>query len=380
MNPDASGNANAPADHAHAAAPAAAHEPAPAGPTPGVALATLEEGNMRFVAGDAQGPRRDQPRRCETFGGQHPFAAILACADSRVPVEIVFDAGIGDLFTVRVAGNVADTDEIGTLEYGVDHLGIPLIVVLGHTKCGAVTAVVEGAEVHDNIAKLVDNIVPAAARTRQKYPTLKGQALVSAAVKMNVWQSMEDLISHSKVVREKLAAGKVKVVGGVYDLHSGAVEWMGEHPNQVDLLKGIVPTPPQLGEARPRSGSGDLPHGKPGKAAPAGQTSKAADHAVSPAAHEEEHPAGGKHDPAKPAKPEAAHADIEEHSNGKKATLEEVAGDEEKPSAGKKWIPHNPWALGACAAGGALISACVLHFVRPRAAAAAPAVAAESKE
>jgi carbonic anhydrase len=202
------------------------------------ALKALTEGNARYVMGTAQGPRRDQERRCDTFAnGQHPVAAVLSCADSRVPAELIFDQGIGDLFVIRVAGNVADTDEVGTLEYGVEHLGTPVVVAMGHSKCGAVTAVVEKAQVHGCMEQLVDNIVPAVERARQENPKATGAAMVAAATQQNVWQSIEDMYARSDVLREAAKAGKIKVVGAIYDLHSGTVQWMGQHPQEAALLK-----------------------------------------------------------------------------------------------------------------------------------------------
>lgn len=204
--------------------------------TPDQALQNLKDGNARYLAGASQNPRRDAKRRAETVsGGQHPFAIILSCADSREPVEILFDQGIGDLFVVRVAGNVADVDELGTMEYGADHLGAPLIVVLGHTKCGAVTAVVKGEHVHGNIPQLVDNIIPAAKKVKDKGVT--GDAAIPEAIKANVMQSIEDTFKNSDILRERVAAGKLKIVGGVYDLEKGTVEWIGEHPDQANLVK-----------------------------------------------------------------------------------------------------------------------------------------------
>lgn len=213
-----------------------AHSAAPS-VTPDQALKNLKDGNARYTSGKSQAPRRDAKRRAETVsGGQHPFAIILSCADSREPVEILFDQGIGDLFVVRVAGNVADVDELGTMEYGADHLGSPLIVVLGHTKCGAVTAVVKGETVHGNIPALVDNIVPAAKKVKDKGVT--GDAAIPEAIKANVMQSIEDTYKNSDILRERVAAGKLKIVGGVYDLEKGTVEWMGEHPDQGKLVMG----------------------------------------------------------------------------------------------------------------------------------------------
>ena len=132
------------------------------GLTPEQALKKLKDGNARYVSGSRQYPNLNQPRRDLTSTkGQHPFATIIGCSDSRVPIEHVFDAGIGDIFPVRVAGNVCDIDEVGSIEYGVEHLNTPIFVVLGHTSCGAVTAVARGDEVHGSIPQLVDNIIPA---------------------------------------------------------------------------------------------------------------------------------------------------------------------------------------------------------------------------
>jgi carbonic anhydrase len=233
------GSALGGADHGHGghedAAPAAvapATQPAPAHGAPATsvsaddAIKMLADGNARFVAGAPARPHQDQARLCETFtGGQHPYAAVLACADSRVPVEFIFDAGIGDLFVTRVAGNVADVDETGTIEYGVEHLGINAIVVMGHAKCGAVTAVVEGAHVTKNIELLVDNIAPAAEQARKAFPQLTGARLVDKAIRANVNRAVADLMK-SDVIRTRVEAGTLKIVGGVYSLHTGEVDWL----------------------------------------------------------------------------------------------------------------------------------------------------------
>ncbi|MEI6128068.1 MAG: carbonic anhydrase, partial [Pseudomonadota bacterium] len=149
-----------------------------------------------------------------------------------------FDQGIGDVFVIRVAGNVADTDEIGTIEYGVGHLKTPLLIVLGHSKCGAVTAVATGAEVHGSIPKLVDNIIPAVKKAKEKAPDAKGDMLVKEAITMNVWQAIEDTFKGSEEVRHLVNSGNLKVVGALYDIETGKVTWMGSHPRQVDLVGG----------------------------------------------------------------------------------------------------------------------------------------------
>jgi carbonic anhydrase len=210
-----------------------------AGPgiSPDDALGKLKAGNARYVSGVVQHPNQDQKRRSATATeGQHPFATVLGCSDSRVPVEVLFDSGIGDIFVIRVAGNVVDVDEAGSIEYAVDHLGTPVLVVLGHTQCGAVTAVAQKAEVHGNIRPLVANIQPAVATARKMHPELAGDAIVSEAIKANVWQAIADLFKSSPVTVAKVKAGNLKVVGAVYNIDSGAINWMGAHPMQDQLL------------------------------------------------------------------------------------------------------------------------------------------------
>lgn len=200
------------------------------------AAAALREGNARFVAGKMEHPNLGFERRVATAAkGQTPFATVVTCSDSRVPVEYVFDRGVGDLFVVRVAGNVCDTDEIGTVEYGVGHLHTPLVVVLGHEKCGAVKAVATSESVHGCLPRLVDNILPAVEQARRENPRSSGDPLFSAAVRCNVWRSIQDLLTHSAEVRELVSSGKIQVVGAVYDIESGAVTWLGSHPEQASL-------------------------------------------------------------------------------------------------------------------------------------------------
>lgn len=206
------------------------------------ALQQLKDGNRRFAEMKANNPNRDVKRRFDTANeGQKPIVTILGCSDSRVPAEIVFDAGIGDLFIVRVAGNVSDVDEIGSVEYGVGHLMTPLLVVLGHEKCGAVKAVAENASVHGSIPQLVDNIKPAVDAARKLHPTLKGDAFIPFAVRANVLQSIDDLFTHSETARERAKSGELKVIGAIYDIETGKVSWIGEHPSMGRLLKGGEP-------------------------------------------------------------------------------------------------------------------------------------------
>lgn len=213
------------------------------GPGPGItaddAIGKLKDGNTRFSSGAATHPNSDSARRSSTaLDGQKPYVTVLSCSDSRVPVETVFDAGIGEIFLVRVAGNVADVAEIGSMEYGVDHLGTPLLIVLGHTKCGAVTATVQEASVHGHIPVLVDKIVPAVEKAKAANPSLGREALVDEAIKANIWQAIEDTLTQSEIIRKHTIAEKVKVVGALYDIEKGTVTWLGSHPEQAKILAG----------------------------------------------------------------------------------------------------------------------------------------------
>jgi len=203
------------------------------------ALRLLKEGNGRYVDGKLRHPHQDRARRALTAAqGQHPLAAVLTCSDSRVPAEIIFDQGIGDLFVVRVAGNVAAMDEIGSIEYAVDHLAAPVVLVLGHSQCGAVTAVVDDAKLPPNIAALIEPIKPALEKARQANPQAAKDVLLKATITDNVWQAMEDMLRQSSILREKVKAGQAQVVGALYDLDSGQVQWLGPHPDQEKLMGG----------------------------------------------------------------------------------------------------------------------------------------------
>ncbi|MBF0512696.1 MAG: carbonic anhydrase [Desulfovibrionaceae bacterium] len=213
-----------------------------AGPGVGAdeALSLLKEGNARFVSGQMIHPRQDAARREQTAAGQNPFATVIGCSDSRDVVEQLFDQGVGDLFTIRVAGNPAHADVAGTAEYGAEHLGVHLLVVLGHAKCGAVVAAVasvaEGKKAGGNIDFLIAPILPAAAKAKHDFPELSGDALVEKAVTYNVWQSIDDLFRQSPILRGLVKEGKLTVVGAVYDIATGQVNWLGAHPEQARLL------------------------------------------------------------------------------------------------------------------------------------------------
>ena len=220
------------------AAPALATSAGP-GISPDEALRVLKEGNARYVDGKLQHLHQGADRRALTSGqGQHPLAAVLSCSDSRVPPEIIFDQGIGDIFVIRVAGNVAATDEIGSIEYAVDHLATPMVVVLGHSQCGAVTAVVDDTKLPPNIANLVAPIKPAVDKAREANPEAAKDVLLKAAITDNVWQAMEDMLRLSPIIREKVRDSQVKLVGALYDLDTGQIQWLGPHPDQAKLVGG----------------------------------------------------------------------------------------------------------------------------------------------
>ena len=202
--------------------------------TPDEILQVLKDGNERFSAGKSTYLHRD-PTRIGLAGrsdqSNYAYATVLSCSDSRVPVELIFDAGIMDLFVVRVAGNVCDTDEIGSIEYGLAHVKTPVLVILGHTRCGAVTAVSQAVEGHGhklerNIPPLVDNIIPAVKRAMDQHQDVHGEAIVPFAIEENVYQGVEDLFMKSPAVRNLVNAGKVRVVGAIYDLGTGKVDWL----------------------------------------------------------------------------------------------------------------------------------------------------------
>lgn len=183
--------------------------------TPAAALAMLAEGNRRFVDGRTLAPHRDLARLKEIAPKQTPFAAFLGCADSRVPVEIIFDQGFGDLFVSRIAGNIAVSEQIASLEFGTAVLGAKVLYVLGHTSCGAVSATMAGADVPGQISALYYHIRPA---------TRLANGNLDRAIEQNVRNQAFALREGSTVINRLVREGKLLVVGGVYDLQSGSVK------------------------------------------------------------------------------------------------------------------------------------------------------------
>jgi carbonic anhydrase len=201
-----------PQTHAPAAAPARNAD---------AVLASLKAGNDRHVSKKYLHPHQTEARQKELATGQNPPAAILSCADSRVPPEIVFDQGLGDIFTVRVAGNVADDTETASLEYAAEHVHCPVIVVLGHQHCGALTAAVEGGTPHGHLPTLMNDLKPAVDASAR----MTGDR-VENAIRLNVEFVVRQLRESKPVLGEMVAAGHLKIVGGVYSLDTGRIAWL----------------------------------------------------------------------------------------------------------------------------------------------------------
>lgn len=204
---------------------ARAAAPERAASSPAHALALLKEGNARFAEGKASNETSLTARRLEVANGQSPFAIVLGCSDSRVPLDTVFDQVPGHLFGVRVAGNFVNEDGLGSIEYGVAVLRAPLIVVLGHSACGAVDATIKyvqnGTTQPGHIMGLVKAIEPAARATKGK----PGDWL-DDAIAANVRNNVAAISSRSSIVSEAVKGKSVEIVGGVYNLHSGKVGWL----------------------------------------------------------------------------------------------------------------------------------------------------------
>ena len=194
--------------------------------TPSKALDLLKEGNARFLGGKMKA-RDLNAKVVATASGQYPFAAVVSCMDSRVPAEIVFDQGIGDLFSLRVAGNVVDTDFLGSLEYATKVVGSRLILVMGHTSCGAVKGAIDDVKL-GNLTALLAQDKPAIAAAGPPPGTSKDNAFVDRVATANVRLAMRRVREGSAVIRELLDSGRVGLVGGMYDVDTGKVVFFAD--------------------------------------------------------------------------------------------------------------------------------------------------------
>ena len=205
--------------------------------SPQYSLERLREGNQRYVTGTRiHGSGLDHSRRHELVSAQTPFAVILGCADSRVPPEIVFDQGLGDLFVIRVAGNVAQPFEIGSAEYAVARLNTKLIVVLGHSGCGAVKAALSTLQGRANglspsLDSLVKKIEPAVSGLLADAANRSPEELLSLAVRANVRNSMQQLQADSELLSQRVQDGTLAIVGAEYSLATGAVGFLSDVPS-----------------------------------------------------------------------------------------------------------------------------------------------------
>ena len=193
--------------------------------TPDEALEMLKQGNARFVSGEAIDYDR-LARVKQTAQGQFPFAAIVSCLDSRIPPEVVFDRGIGDLFAARVAGNFVNDDILGSLEFATKLAGAKLIVVMGHTECGAVMGACDSAQL-GLLTSTLANINPAVKAVTGDFTPRSSQnaAFVQAVAEMNVELTMQKLRNRSVVLREMIDSGQIRLVGAMYDVASGMVKF-----------------------------------------------------------------------------------------------------------------------------------------------------------
>lgn len=193
------------------------------------ALQRLKEGNVRFVRGELDVEKLASPGRRSTLTGeQAPFAIVLGCSDSRVPAEIVFDQGLGDLFVIRVAGNVVAPSQIASIEYAAERFGTRLVVVLGHSSCGAVEATLEQLRQPDesrsvDLSSIVGRIGPSVEELLQSAIADDEQSLVAAAVEANTLASVEALLHGSEMLESQVASGGLRIVGALYSLENGTV-------------------------------------------------------------------------------------------------------------------------------------------------------------
>ena len=212
--------------------------------TPEEALKKLEEGNKRYLSGELKS-KNFTGQRAEQSKGQHPYAIILTCSDSRVPPELIFDEDLGELFVVRVAGNVIDEVTLGSIEYAAEHLHSQLLVILGHSSCGAVKATFEGGDFGKNINSLAARIKPAVdeAKTKTKDKTMA----LSLAIEENVNLQAGNCMADSRILEEMAHEGKFKIMCGFYNIETGKVNFV-EHQHKamaepIEEMKEETPAP-----------------------------------------------------------------------------------------------------------------------------------------
>jgi len=203
---------------------AAPHSPVTRRPPASEVWTRLVEGNARFAAGVPDHPHQDPDWRRSLVSGQEPFACVLGCADSRVPPEVVFDQGLGDLFTVRAVGEVLDDAVVGSIEYGAEHLNVPTLVVLGHAECGAVKAAIDLVRGTSEVTGAVDTVARAIEATVRATPPAQDEGeFVAACVRNQATRVATTLPRRSATVRAAVDGGRLEIITAVYDLTSGLV-------------------------------------------------------------------------------------------------------------------------------------------------------------
>lgn len=191
-------------------------------------LQTMMEGNLRFTAHAPMHPDESTHRMLEVAKGQHPFAVVVCCSDSRVSPELIFDQGLGDLFVIRTAGNVLGGIEIGSIEYAVEHLGVHEVMVMGHESCGAVSAMQSGEIPHGHIKEIIDSLKNEAEIRLVK---TSDPLLLQSLIKANALHGIHQLQSQSAIIQEKLHERELTLTAAYYDLHSGEVSILEETPS-----------------------------------------------------------------------------------------------------------------------------------------------------
>lgn len=274
-----------------AAAAAPAHAAAEHVLAPHTALSMLQAGHRRFLSDGGGQPDRSAARREALTLGQHPFAVVVTCADSRVAPEHVFDVGLGDLFVVRVAGNVLNDDVLASVEYAAAHTGAPLVVVLGHSQCGAVKAAAEhgdDAPLSPALRALVERIEPAIAEAKRT--TKLPEALLDAAVRANVLRTCAQARRQSPLLQRMTQAGALMIVPAIYNLASGEIAWLPEPSSTTNATTTAEPHPSPSGESAAATHGEHAAHDEPALAehppAPVAEQHAAAH--SDPAAHEHE--------------------------------------------------------------------------------------------
>ncbi|MDX2133003.1 MAG: carbonic anhydrase family protein [Planctomycetota bacterium] len=220
--------------------------------SPAQVVEDLRLGNARFVAGTPD--RHDYGSQVrETAGGQHPKAVVLSCIDSRVPPEIVFDQGVGDIFVGRVAGNFENEDLLGGMEYATAVAGAKAIIVLGHSSCGAIKGAIDHVRL-GNLTASLENVRPAieaaSAHAHADHLDSHNAPFVQAVAEANVRQTMRDIMARSEVLRERVERGELTIVGAVYDLKTGAVQWLNEDVSRHQVTHGDSALPGEHAPAR----------------------------------------------------------------------------------------------------------------------------------